>query len=261
MPRLTPTSFAILGLLAIQPRSSYELTKLLGRSVQYVMPRTEANRYQEPKRLVEAGLATAEEARVGQRPRTVYSITPAGREALVAWLQQPARPTQLESEALLKVLFANMAPLETLLARINDFGAEAEAVEAPWRAIAQEYANGEGPFPERTHINALFWVLLDRWARLRAEWARWAAKEVESWPDEHGPIHRESVQVLLTDMLAGRWGPGFPDRPSSSSSGSESRPNPVPQGQPHDARAPTRRRSLQAQPLSPGLPRASCRGR
>ena len=58
-----------------------------------------------------------------------------------------------------------MAPLPTLLARIEEFGAEAEAVEAPWRSIAQEYADGEGLFPERIHVNALFWVLLDRWAQ------------------------------------------------------------------------------------------------
>ncbi len=211
-------SFAILGLLAIRPWSTYELTKLLGRSVQYVMPRTEANRYQEPKRLVEAGLATAADEGVGQRPRTVYTITPAGRAALADWLARPARPTQLESEALLKVLFANMAPLSTLLERIGEFEAEAEAVEAPWRSIAAEYVDGEGIFPERIHINALFWVLLDHWARLRAEWARWAAMEVASWPDEQGPTDREAVRAMLGDMLSGRWGLGFPDRPSTGSS-------------------------------------------
>ena len=215
MPRLTPMSFAILGFLAIRPWSTYELTKLLGRSVQYVMPRTEANRYQEPKRLVEAGLATAADESVGQRPRTVYSITPAGRAALADWLTRPARPTQLESETLLKVLFANMATKPALLARIREFGAEAEAVEAPWRSIAREYADGGGLFPERIHINALFWVLLDRWARLRAEWAQWAAMEVESWPDEQGPIDQGVVQAMLDDMLAGRWGVGFPDRPAT----------------------------------------------
>ena len=82
MPRLTPMSFAILGLLAIRPWSTYELTKLLGRSVQYVMPRTEANRYQEPKRLVEAGLATAADESVGQRPgRCTRSPRPAARHS------------------------------------------------------------------------------------------------------------------------------------------------------------------------------------
>lgn len=217
MLRLTPMSFAILGLLAIRPWSTYELTKLLGRSVQYVMPRTEANRYQEPKRLVEAGLASAADESVGQRPRTVYSITPAGRKALADWLARPARPTQLESESLLKVLFGNMTPLPILLERIAEFGADAEAVEEPWRSIAREYANGEGLFPERVHINALFWVLLDRWARLRAAWARWAALEVASWPDESGPADREAMQQLLADMLTGRWDAEFPDFPSTAS--------------------------------------------
>ncbi len=216
MATLTPTSYAILGLLAIRPWSTYELTKLLGRSVQYVMPRTEANRYQQPRRLVEAGLASSEQETVGQRRRSVYSITPAGREALVAWLEEPARPTQLESEALLKILFGNMATRPTLLARITDFGAEAEALTDPWRSIAREYADGNGPFPERIHVNALFWVLLERWARLRAEWARWAAMEVESWPDERGPVDREAVRALLSEMLSGGSGMDFPDRPSSA---------------------------------------------
>jgi len=115
------------------------------------------------------------------------------------------------------VLFGNMTPLPILLERIAEVGAEAEAVEEPWRSIAREYANGEGLFPERVHINALFWVLLDRWALLRAESARWAALEVASWPDERGPADPEATQALLADMLAGRWGLGFPDRPSTRS--------------------------------------------
>jgi PadR family transcriptional regulator AphA len=209
--RLTPTSYAILGLLAIRPWSTYELTKLLGRSVQYVMPRTEANRYQEPKRLVAAGLATAEESRVGRRKRTVYSITDAGRAALDAWLVRPAGPTLLESEALLKVLFGNLGPKETLLEHLHRFQAEAEETEEPWREIAREYVEGRGPFPERIHVNMLFWVLLDRWARLRADWARWAAEEVRSWPDEHGPRDQKQVQEQLGAALTGAA--EFPRRP------------------------------------------------
>lgn len=201
MKRLTPTSYAILGLLAIRPWSTYELTKLLGRSVQYVMPRTEANRYLEPKRLVEAGLATAEESTSGRRRRTTYSITPAGRQALLAWLEVPARPTQLESEALLKILFGNMASQETLRARIREFGAEAEALEEPWRDIAREYATGGGPFPDRIHVNMLFWTLLDRWARLRADWARWAEAEVASWPSMRGPRDPEAARATLRRLL------------------------------------------------------------
>lgn len=214
MTRLTPTSYAILALLAIRPWSTYELTKLLGRSVWYVMPRTEATRYVEPKRLVAAGLATAEVSAIGRRRRTTYSITPAGRTVLSGWLEQPASPTQLESEGLLKILFGNMASTSTLLMRLHEFQAEAEAVEEPWRQIALEYVDGQGPFPERLHVSTLFWVLLEGWARLRADWARWAAMEVASWPDERGPRDREGVRALLNDMLERDWGLQFPERPA-----------------------------------------------
>jgi DNA-binding PadR family transcriptional regulator len=215
MARLTPTSYAVLGLLAIQPWSTYELTKLLGRSVQFVMPRTEANRYQEPKRLVQMGLATAEISRPGRRRRTVYQITPAGRDALASWLKAPARPTQLESEGLLKILFGNMATKETLIARIQEFGTEAEAMEEPWREIARAYAEGRGPFPERVHVNTLFWVLLDRWARLRAEWARWAAQEVESWPDTRGPTDLATARNTLRSLVDAEVRAGLTEPPGS----------------------------------------------
>ena len=99
----------------------------------------------------------------------------------------------MESEALLKILFLNMASKE--------FGDEAAAMEELWRALAREYTDGGGLFPERVHVNTLFWVLLDRWARLRADWARWAAAEVESWPDEGRPGDPKAARVLLRRML------------------------------------------------------------
>jgi len=94
-PRLTTTSFAILGLLAIKPWSTYELTKLMRRALLAVWPRAESNLYREPHRLVQAGLATAERVDVGRRRRTEYAITAAGRRALETWLATPASPTTL----------------------------------------------------------------------------------------------------------------------------------------------------------------------
>lgn len=200
-PRLTATSFAILGLLAIKPWSTYELTKQMRRSLIHVWPRAESNLYQEPRRLVTAGLATAEVRLVGRRPRTEYAITPAGREALDAWLAEPAAPTVLESEAMIKVLFGDRLPPEVLVRQLEAFAEEAESTEDPWRAIARDYIAGEGPFPERTHVNALYWVLLDRWARLRSDWARWAISEVATWPDGAGPRDRATVRAMLADAL------------------------------------------------------------
>lgn len=199
--RLSPTSFAILGLLTIQPWSTYELTKQMRRAFVGVWPRAESNLYREPQRLVEAGLATAERRLVGRRPRTEYFITDAGRRALLAWLEEPSAPTHLESEAMLKVLFGDSLAPEVLIRHLEAFAAEAEATDLPWRSIAREYVDGMGPFPQRAHVNALYWVLLDRWARLRADWARWAAAEVATWPDGLGPLDRTHVRTMLERAL------------------------------------------------------------
>lgn len=201
-PRLSPTSFAILGLLAIKPWSTYELTKQMRRGIAYVWPRAESNLYKEPPRLVEAGFATAERRLSGRRARTVYAITPAGREALVAWLERPAAPTLLESEAMLKVLYGNLTTPDVLIGHLEAFAEDAEVTDEPWRQIAQEYIDGVGPFPERAHVNALFWVLLDRWARLRGDWAHWAAAEVATWPDAGGPTDRAEVIAMLRQALS-----------------------------------------------------------
>src|SRR5215831_13567826 len=83
---LTTTSFAILGLLSVQPWSAYELTGQMKRGLRYTWPRTETRTYQEPRNLVAHGLATAHTETQGKRRRTVYTITSRGRRALADWL-------------------------------------------------------------------------------------------------------------------------------------------------------------------------------
>ncbi len=41
----TTTSYAILGLLAIRPWATYDLAKLMRRSLQFFWPRAESNLY------------------------------------------------------------------------------------------------------------------------------------------------------------------------------------------------------------------------
>ena len=107
MRKLTPTSYAILGLLALRPWSAYELTKQVRRSLHFCWPRAETRLYQEPKNLVEHGLVKATTTVHGRRSRTEYAITAKGRKALRAWLGQPSAPPRLESEALLRLFFAD----------------------------------------------------------------------------------------------------------------------------------------------------------
>ena len=89
MPALTTTSYAVLALLALQPWTTYQLARQMERSLGWIWPRAVSRLYEEPKKLVAAGLADSRPGATGRRPSTVYSITPAGRQALGAWLSEP----------------------------------------------------------------------------------------------------------------------------------------------------------------------------
>ena len=110
---LTPTSYAILGLLAIKPWTTYELAKQMDRTLNRFWPRAKSKLYEEPKKLVRTGLAVATPGAHGRRPRTVYSITPSGRRALAVWLSTESGGPVFESEHILKVFYAGTEPATT----------------------------------------------------------------------------------------------------------------------------------------------------
>src|SRR5438876_12449140 len=118
MAEMTATSGALLGLLALRDWTTYELAAQMKRSLDFVWPRAERGLYNEPRRLVEAGYATSRQEMTGRRQRTVYSITPAGRDALSAWLDIPVAPPTLEFECMLRVLFADQGDLSQLRAAL-----------------------------------------------------------------------------------------------------------------------------------------------
>lgn len=182
--RLSTTSYAILGLLGVRPWSTYELTRQMDRSLGRIWPRAQSKLYEEPKKLVEHGLATAREERVGERPRTVYSITARGRRSLRSWLAEPSAGPPLESEHLLKVFFADHGSRADLLATLASARAWAVERNAGNLEAGQAYAEGAGPFPERAAVTMLVGSFLTDYYRLVAAWADWATGVVEQWPED-----------------------------------------------------------------------------
>jgi DNA-binding PadR family transcriptional regulator len=181
---LTSTSYAILGLLAVKPWTTYELAQQMHRAVGQFWPRAESKLYEEPKKLVAHGLAQASSSAVGNRPRTVYSITPAGRRALADWVPAPAAGPRVEFEQLLKVFFAEHGSKADLLATIADTRAWVGEQRVASDGIARGYLEGEGPFPERLPWIILAGEFLDRFVEMVDGWAAWAQATVEAWPDD-----------------------------------------------------------------------------
>jgi DNA-binding PadR family transcriptional regulator len=167
--------------LALRDHSTYDLTKQMRYSLHYLWPRAESNVYAEPRRLVEAGLASAREEWVGDRRRTVYAITRAGRKALAAWLAMPSSRQRYESEALLKILFAENGTREDLLSSIRALRDDAQEALIHWQEVADSYEAGGGEYPERFALSSLVARLLGEQDAATIRWAEWAERVVDGW--------------------------------------------------------------------------------
>jgi DNA-binding PadR family transcriptional regulator len=87
--QVTLTECAILGLLTRRERSGYDLLKTIERGVGFFWTPAKSQLYALLPRLVERGLLTARRVEQDKRPnKTLYKITPAGREALRHGLEQ-----------------------------------------------------------------------------------------------------------------------------------------------------------------------------
>lgn len=180
---LTTTSYAVLAVLSLRDHSTYDLIRQMRLSMHYMWPRAESNVYAEPRRLVEAGLATSREEWNGQRRRTIYSITDAGRRALAEWIGSPSSSPRYENEALVKVMFAENGTLEDLRKSIRELADEAEAGVRHFQGIADRYAANEGEYPRRFGLSGLALRLAAEQQAATLRWARWAEEVVEGWDD------------------------------------------------------------------------------
>jgi DNA-binding PadR family transcriptional regulator len=210
-PRITTTSYAILGQLAWGEATTYELVKAMGRNLRFMWPRAESRIYDEAKRLVDAGLATARTGRTGRRPRTVYAITAGGREALRAWLASEPEGVALEHGPLLRILLGREGSAEDLLRAVAAARAHAEGMLAIGTPLGREYLERRHPQQEEVHLRALTFDYLYRWALFTREWAERTEAELRRWHDTapSAAKHRRALARIGAALAAeGRRGAG-----------------------------------------------------
>ena len=97
----------------------------------------ESQYYVEPKRLARLGYLEARKEPGKTRERTVYTLTAKGLDALREWARTPVRFTAFKSDALLRLLVADLvgervtrASMATLREDIADLEERIEEVEA-----------------------------------------------------------------------------------------------------------------------------------
>jgi len=197
-PRLTTTSYAVLGLLALREWTTYELAQQMQRSFGHFWARAERRIYDEPKRLARAGYAVSRSELTGHRKRTCWQITPQGRTALHGWLDETPEPgVSLEFEGMVKVFLADNGTKAQLLASLRSIR---EGAEAELRNLTQLCADvadtGGGQFSSRLHINALSMSYALSIAELTASWAADAEESVRSWRSTAAPGTRIRTEAM-----------------------------------------------------------------
>lgn len=210
VPGATTTSYALLGMLALRPFNAYELTQQSKRSFRFFWPRSEANLYAEPKRLVQLGWAKAVPQKVGRRTRTSYEITSAGRDALRAWLATSPGSPLIEVEGLVRLLHADQGSIEDLRAALHATHAQAvELLDAAYADVQGYLLNGD-PFPQRLHIIALLSVGYFNIIGALADWCTVALDETSSWSSTVDLGMTPAAHRLLEQTLQrhrNRWRP------------------------------------------------------
>jgi DNA-binding PadR family transcriptional regulator len=183
MARTATTGNALLGLLALREEwTTWELTTQLRRNLRFFWPRAESRILAELKRLAADSLVTARRESVGRRPRTIYAITPAGRDHLAAWLERAPRATTLESEPLLRVLLGDLGSAAALRAAVDQIERDANEVLAVGRTVAAEYHAGTAPFQDHVHVRAFVFDYLTTHATGMLDWVARTRTELDQWP-------------------------------------------------------------------------------
>ena len=202
--RLTTSSYAVLSLLALRSWSGYELTRQATRSLRLAWPKSERLLYSEPKKLVEHGMATAQEEPVGRRTRTIYTITDKGRAALADWMATEPQPPVLEAEALLRLLFADLGTVGDAEAALDKLAADAAENYDQVLEINATYLEGRHPFPERVHVSVLFATFQLELFDLIARWTDFARAEIADWPTTEGLGMTDRTKAILEEITRGR---------------------------------------------------------
>jgi PadR family transcriptional regulator, regulatory protein AphA len=111
----TAVTWAVLGLLALGPRSGYDLKQAVDRTIRHFWAASYGQIYPELKRLEAVRWIAGKDARRGSRSRRVYRITARGRRELEAWLHGYETRIELRDESLLRLFFADVLPRDEAL--------------------------------------------------------------------------------------------------------------------------------------------------
>jgi PadR family transcriptional regulator, regulatory protein AphA len=161
----------LLGLLAIEPMSGYDLGQTIRASVGHFWNESYGQIYPNLKRLEAEGFVTSKTQRQNGKPdRHVYSVTTKGRERMAAWLKVKPQPEVPRNELLLKLFFGAEVAAEVSIEHVEQMMKSESAYLREFRRIERDEIEKNKHYP-----GAPYWKMAARFGQLELEaHLRWA---------------------------------------------------------------------------------------
>jgi DNA-binding PadR family transcriptional regulator len=155
----TTATWAVLGLIALEPSSGYDIKRIVDRTIRHFWAASYGQIYPELKRLEEVGWISGDNVPRGGRARRIYRITPCGSQALRGWMHGRETRVELRDESLLRLFFADTLPHDQALGLLA-------ARREGYRQML-EYLRGldDGTGPDPPFVDLVY-----RWALDYCEW-------------------------------------------------------------------------------------------
>lgn len=181
--------YTILAGLMHKSRSGYDLTHWLELVANHFWPAKHSSVYPALASLERGGLVTHEVVPSEQGPaRKVYSLTGAGRGALLSWIEVPAEDTQVRDEQLVKTLCYGFLPKDSALKLLREARERRVEKLALFEALQRRLESGIDPDgkEEPTTGSAYLGTFLVirrgiRSQRSYVEWCDEAAAIISAW--------------------------------------------------------------------------------
>ena len=152
-------TWAVLGLIALEPRSGYDIKRIVDRTIRHFWAASYGQIYPELARLETAGWVAGSDAPRGGRTRRLFTITAEGEHALRGWLTGRDTRIEMRDESLLRLFFADAAPAEIGLGLLQ---ARREGYE---QMLAQLEGLDDGTGPDPPFVDLVY-----RWGLDYCKW-------------------------------------------------------------------------------------------
>ncbi len=135
---LSSTGYAVLALIGDGGAGASELAAMVRQGSPLFLSAARSQVYAEAARLEALGLVTSRVEAGRTKPRTVYSLTRAGREALRDGLSRPAPVPKMQADASLRLLAGDLLDDEAIVAAFAAMRPELDRMEALLTEMEQQ---------------------------------------------------------------------------------------------------------------------------